>query len=400
MNIKIVFNWYLSLRLMAFFAQSVLILIAIFYLEIDLPIYQLILVTSLIPITNLIFYFDKKLKDLNYKTASLLITDSLLLTAFLFYSGGYSNPFSTFYILQIILAGILLGSRFAWLIAAFSTISYAFLFYFYYPVHELEHHGHHGVSLHLTGMFVSFVLLALSVCYFVVKILQQVEKAKLDLAQSKQKEKDILHLASLNTLLASVAHELNTPLNTIYLIANDLDSETPDQDLHLITEQIKSCKKIIDDLRLKSGVLQAENFEEISLGELIEEITVIFSKKIIVDQDFDPASRLTLPTQATIKILQGLIANAIDSDSQTPVQFSCNLEKGILKIQILDKGKGMNEEQLRKLGQPFFTTKSGQGLGLGVYLAKSLIALLGGKIKFESKQDKGTNVKIEIPIYE
>jgi two-component system sensor histidine kinase RegB len=94
-----------------------------------------------------------------------------------------------------------------------------------------------------------------------------------------------------------------------------------------------------------------------------------------------------------------VLQNALDaSPPDGEVQLQIEFDKDLVRVVIRDDGKGMNPEQLTRAGDPFFTTKEpGKGMGLGLFLARSVVERLGGQLKLESPAGRGVTATLEIP---
>jgi two-component system sensor histidine kinase RegB len=114
----------------------------------------------------------------------------------------------------------------------------------------------------------------------------------------------------------------------------------------------------------------------------------------------DVATELTAaPVVVLSQAVRGLVQNAIDADPQRRgVQVSVERFAQHLTWEIADLGEGMAPEVLKRVSEPFFTTKpTGKGMGLGVFLAKNVIERLEGSIDFQSTAGQGTKVTIRLP---
>src|SRR5205085_8372187 len=107
-----------------------------------------------------------------------------------------------------------------------------------------------------------------------------------------------------------------------------------------------------------------------------------------------------LPRQAMAQSLAALIQNALDANlDQRPIVVTAVGTDGGLRISIRDHGHGMSDKVLRRIAEPFFTTKEpGKGMGLGTFLVRSLAEQLGGRLTFESSPDGGTSAIFELPV--
>ena len=108
---------------------------------------------------------------------------------------------------------------------------------------------------------------------------------------------------------------------------------------------------------------------------------------------------VTIPRRSVEQSLIALVRNAFEaSDSESEVRLSIGHSGDILQFAVVDSGKGMPPETLRRIGEPFFTTKQpGKGMGLGTFLARTLSEQLGGQLIFESTQGSGTTATLELP---
>lgn len=108
-----------------------------------------------------------------------------------------------------------------------------------------------------------------------------------------------------------------------------------------------------------------------------------------------------LPAQATVQSLAALIQNALDATSDRgQVVISARGSDSALSIAVRDQGHGMSANVLRRIAEPFFTTKEpGKGMGLGTFLVRTFAESLGGRVKFDSFPGEGTTVTLELPVH-
>ena len=225
-------------------------------------------------------------------------------------------------------------------------------------------------------------------------------------------------LASLGKLSATVAHELNNPLEGILtysrLISKKLKSSNGNGDntsvikyLDLISDETARCGKIVKDLLLFSHKEDEEFTEENLISIIDKSITIIdhhlemhdvsllkeYEKDEIIIQCDD------------LKIQQALIAlfmNAIEAIHNTgKIIIKAVVENSHAVISIKDEGTGISQKDLPHIFEPFFSTKeAAQGTGLGLAVAYGIITGHGGKIFVEETSPQGTTFKIELPLKE
>ena len=240
-----------------------------------------------------------------------------------------------------------------------------------------------------------------------------------DITEQRKMEEKLIQtdkLSALGLMASSFAHEVNNPLATINVYAEDLldrieeeadelvKSREINKYLKIIKENTERCKKITSNL-LNFSRKSEWNRKHIDVNEIIHNsislVQYTFSRKNIhVEQNLDES--LPLVFGDSLKLMQvfvNVINNAVDAmeDSGT-LTISTGLHKNELVIHIEDTGSGIPEEHLSKVFDPFYTSKPvGKGTGLGLSVCYGLIQQFGGAITIQSEVEVGTVVEIKIP---
>ncbi len=342
----------------------------------------------------------------------LFVLDTLGLTAVLMLTGGPTNPLSLLYLVYITLSAMILNQRQTWALGLLASICFALLFWRYRPIPALEMHHHgEGVNVHLFGMWLGFGIAALLVAMFsgrISSLLRQHERSLL-LMQDELARKD--RLASLVTLAAGAAHELSTPLATIAVVANDLERYATRtlgdgalaEDSRLIRTEVERCRAILQRLSVEGAEPAGEAIENVRAGILIGAAQSAFASasvlKVEASQE-DLNSVLKVPRHAVQQALVALVKNAVEaSPAGSPVSLATSRSPESIRFEVKDSGSGMSQEILRHAGEPFFTTKEpGRGMGLGIFLVRTLADRLGGRLTFDSEPAKGTRAVLELPL--
>src|SRR5580704_15954119 len=246
-------------------AQIAAALFVRYLLGVDIPLAAIAIAPALVGASNLLLAARVRRPDVSRWIATsplvawAFVLDTLCLTFLLMLSGGPTNPFSLLYLVHITLSAIILTKRWTWLLGGLSTVCFGLLFRIYRPIPVLEmHHPADGTDLHLIGMWIGFGVAAVLVALFSGKIselLRQHENSLL-LMQAELAKRD--RLASLTTLAAGAAHELNTPLSTIAVVARELElqsekrgnGQTMAEDARLIRREIDRCQVILGRMRV------------------------------------------------------------------------------------------------------------------------------------------------------
>jgi two-component system sensor histidine kinase RegB len=395
--------------------QSAVFLFVVFGLGLELSPVCFAVVTALLVLSNIALYVHgKERKEVSFSTLGLIIVgDVLLLTTLLWAYGGYMNPFSTMYLLQVILAAMLLDSRWTWFITALATVCYVALFWWYIPLAAISGgHHHHGegqqFDLHLQGMLGSFLLLVVIISAFMQRMRAELERREVELERRRANEQK---LGVITTIAASVAHELGTPLGSMALTLDDLKEEVlqtaakPDaarQSIAVFESELARCADALARLNQSSGALYLDVYGEESVGNLVntalERIEV--SARACITVEGETAMRVRVPVDGFAHVVHALIKNAIEAtDGIGTVELSYKAEGETLVVEVQDSGRGVPIEIRSRIGEPFFTTKSaGRGMGLGLFITKLFVERLGGTLSIVSGDaGAGTLVRFDLP---
>jgi two-component system sensor histidine kinase RegB len=419
---RIALPWIVRLRYAMVVGQIVTALVVHYFLKIDLPIGWIAPVPLLVFASNLWLARWVARPDLPSRfristvVSWIFVLDTICLTVLLMLSGGAANPFSLLYFVHITLAATILTKNQTWFLGALSTLGFGLLFRFYRPVPVLEIHRHpENPNVHLLGMWISFTIAVFLVAMFSAKIselLREREESLLEM-QEELAKKD--RLASLVTLAAGAAHELGTPLGTIAVVAKELElyatrtirSASVAEDSRLIRKEVDRCREILQRMSVQGAEPGGEAVETVAVEELLDSLRAEFSEPLrsrirILRPPALPI--LAIPRHAVLQALAALVKNALEasedaSEPDSAVDVTVRLAGASIRFMVTDHGRGIPPEMLRRIGEPFFTTKEpGKGMGLGTFLVRSLAERLGGRLTIESVPESGTTAVLELPL--
>ncbi|MCK6550602.1 ATP-binding protein [Myxococcota bacterium] len=398
--------WLVRLRWLALVGQLTAVAMARlgFELDIALEVALALLAAGAISNVALAAWARRVAEDARVTAVvgGVLVLDTLLITGMLAVSGGATNPFSIFYLVQISLAAVVLGARWTTLVAALSIACFALLFTV--PAPHSEHHGHFASHLH--GMWVAFTLAAVLVAFFVRRIATTIALQREQIAELREHAARSARLASLTTLAAGAAHELGTPLGTIAVAAHEVHrstSSSPEaaeirEDMELIVGEVERCQEILGKLSARCEASLTE--EQVTLGELEPLLRTRLgaaAARVRVEVARAAADR-RVPKEHTLQSLVALVRNAIDASTSGDVAVSIAERDREVVISVEDRGEGMDSAVLAQAGDPFFTTKSpGRGLGLGLFLVRAFAESLGGRLELDSRPGEGTRARVVLP---
>ena len=349
-----------------------------------------------------------------------LVLDVALLTLLLLGTGGAMNPFTFLYLAQVALASVVLPGVQAFVLGTFAVLSYAALFVTFENVPDFlpaflffaHEHAAHQMDLHLRGMWVAFALTTL----LLVLVIERLQR---DLAQRARLSRELQELsmnnerlASLATLAGGAAHEFSTPLGTIALAASEMKESMERQgasftwveDANLILEEVARCRDILQHLAADAGQSFGEAPSQFSLVNVLEEAAEGIKFPMTTcwqETEADTANAgVRGPRRALATALRGILKNALEASGGDAQKVKVGIvpEADAWCLCIRDEGTGMAPAVLARAGEPFFTTKAPDaGMGVGLYLAKTLVRRLQGELVIESEVGRGTTVKIILP---
>lgn len=402
-------EWLVRLRWGAVLGQLATVGIARTLIGAELPLARLLLIVAALAISNAALAATRRRTSSPAALCGAALTlDTLLLSALLHATGGPYNPFGVLYLVHITLAAVVLGARWTWFLAALSVGCYGLLFFTHLPVEHLDHGGPE-MNLHLQGMWVAFTVAALLTASFVVRLSSALERRDAAIADMRERTARSERLAAVTTLAAGAAHELGTPLATIAVAAKELErrvrslptaqSELLIEDAALIRSELDRCRAILDRLGADSGQLPGEAPVDLRLDALVAAVVDLFPVGQRARLQVAPVNgaSVRLPRAAFLQVAQSLLRNALDASSGA-VALDVGVRRSALWMRVRDDGHGMSPDVLVRVGEPFFSTKGpGAGLGLGVFIARSLTDQMGGRLTFESSPGRGTTAEVEIP---
>ena len=403
--------WLLRLRWGAVAGQLLTILGVRFAMGVALPLPPLLALVAVEALSNAIWYARPATRAVRAWTlGALMALDVVLLSGLLFFTGGPNNPFSFLFLVPISLATLILTAAWTWALVLLSLACSAVLFAWNQPLDLGPSHGAH-MAMHLRGMWVAFGVSAAFIVYFLRRIRRALALREAELAASRSLAARRERLASLATLAAGAAHELSTPLSTIAVVARELERALATltvpagvtDDIHLVRAEVERCRTILQRLCVDAGQVVGEAFVSTPVDELVGRALAGLEARPEIRPDLGPGVRglaLDVPPRAIEQALRGLLKNAQDaSEADRPVTFAVARVGDRIEFTVRDRGAGMPPDVLARVGEPFFTTKPvGRGMGLGLFLARTVVERLGGAVTLDSGERDGTTARLSVPL--
>jgi two-component system, sensor histidine kinase RegB len=397
------------LRWGAVTGQVITILIARQLVRSPLPVLPMLGVCAALALANLAvqIWLNRGGRPSDRACALNLLADIAALTALLGLSGGRENPFAVLYLVHITIGAVILRASWSIALALASVVAFSALQIL--PSEELTLSGDASL-LHLRGRWIAFGVAAAFISTFSLRMSQSLRRRGEELDRARSDAEAAERLAALGTVAAGTAHELNTPLGTIQILAGELAAQLEGDrrnEAEEIRRQVQRCKEIITNMLAPRGGADVEESKEFEVAPVLEAAVRRWQEgrpgprpEITVDPATARA-RARLPVRAFEQAIANLLDNAAEATAGLPsreVQISLERVRDELRLTVADNGVGVPEPLLRRVGEPFFTTKEpGLGTGLGLYLARHVMEREGGEMRVDSAEGRGTRVTLTMP---
>jgi two-component system sensor histidine kinase RegB len=382
---------------------AIAILAAPTFLEITLPWPPLLAVLVLLAFFNLLA--DRRVAGSSFGKADLagqLGVDLVGLGVILYLTGGATNPLVSLMLLPVAVAALSLPMRWVAGIAALAIALYSFLMVeaLPLPIADVER----ATRLHLGGMWLTFVVSAALLAWFVTRMTQTLRARDLQLAVAREEALRDAQVVALGQLAAGAAHELGTPLGTMKILAGELvaDPRLPEDaraDLDLLQRQIGICKEIVGGLTQKAGIERAAPPLSVTdwLNGLLARWRTLWpgvSCTLVV------VGAGTVPQILAEAVLEQGITNLLNNAAKIApdgMRVIIDWNERTLRIAVHDRGPGFPTEVLRRCGaEPLPAVAEGNGIGL--WLTRAAVERRGGSLRLDN--DSGGVATIELPIGE
>jgi two-component system, sensor histidine kinase RegB len=378
---------YITLRWIGIIGQLIAVNFVYLFLNSSFDFITSNLVIFLGILSNLYLIFIYKKTQLSDRSAFIFLLIDILQLGFLLYlSGGITNPFVIFILIPSVFSSSNLSLRTNTLLVILTIFIIVFLTFNYQDLPINLNSDFHNNHYFYYSIPVSLIIALVFLNYFAMTFGTQSRLRKEALGKMEEVMAKEHELLSLGGQAAAAAHSLGTPLSTITIIAHDLMKQFKGQkdlekDIELLNSQVERCNEILK--RLTLNPVEEDEFidKDINIRDYLHEIINSFreiSKKEFVfncDQDSNPKK-----ISKSIEIVYGLrnfIGNA-NKFAKNTIFINLKSDSEITEITVEDDGNGYPRDILSKIGEPYLKSnnsndKSKQGLGLGLFIGKTLL---------------------------
>ena len=396
-------------RWFAISGQIVTLIVAQYLYGLKLALVPCAIIIGMSVLTNIfaliVFPDNRRLSET--ETVFTLLFDTLQLSLLLAFTGGLSNPFALLILAPVTIAATVLPTRSTLFLAVCSVVMITIVSLIHLPLKTATGSLMDMPDVFLFGFWVAIVTGIIFISVYTRRVTTEMNSMSEALLATQMALAREQKLTDLGGVVAATAHELGTPLATIKLTSAELmeemeGSEELYADARLIHEQADRCRDILasmgragkDDLHLRSApwsALVRESAEpHIDRGK---DVLFTFNK----NDELDTKQPQTMRKPEVIHGLRNLIQNAVDF-SLSNVQIDIGWDQTHVYVEILDDGHGFEPQILNRIGDPFVRSKKRgklisdrpvyDGMGLGLFIAKTLLERSGARLDFSNGMDK------------
>ena len=399
-----------ALRWLAIGGQAVALLITAFVLRFPAPYAACFIVIGLGAAANLMITFSpmsrRTARDI--EAAAQLAFDVVQLAALLFLTGGVANPFALLIIAPVTLAGASLPLRYAVAVAALAMVLAVWLAISALPLPWFPGQALQLPVIYRIGLSVALIAGIAFAAGYAHQAASEAARMELALNVTESVLAREQRLSALGALAAAAAHELGTPLATIAVVAKEMARENREGPVHedavLLMAQAQRCRDILKRLAETPDTGDAVH-ERLSLLQLVREVVEPYAGEsaVRVEAVVSGATGVEPPDlwrrPEILHAMTSIVENAFDF-ARNEILVTARFDAATVSIEVRDDGPGFSPEVLAKLGEPYVTSRPGAegsrtghiGMGLGFFIAKTLLERTGAIVDFRNGRRGGAIV--------
>lgn len=338
----------------------------------------------------------------------LLAFDLLQLAVLLYLTGGMLNPFVLLILVPVIVSATILGPISTTALGALAFLIGTFLTVNHLPL-PWDQDGFNLPPLYVAGLWTALMLGMAFIGIYAWRVASEARHLSEALAAANSALAREQRMSELGGLVAAAAHELGTPLGTITLVAGELaqefSSDSPyKDDIQLLYEQAARCRDILGKLAQPDAVADTGPYNVLPFHLLVETaVTPHYGLGTVIEVSAagDGPCPVVFRSPEILHGIGNFVENAVGF-AESKVDVAVSWDKDQIVTTVRDDGPGFPVEILSRLGEPYVSERAGNdGLGLGVFIAKTLLERTGAHVHFanrmESGEKKGAFIEIAWP---
>ena len=400
-----------NVRWIALIGQVLTIFVVHYALQFSLPLLSCLLVvaaSALVGIWQSIYTrLHKKMS--RRIVMGLLLFDTLQLGILIYLTGGIVNPFAIMLLAPVTVSATVLPRKDTMVLASIVVLMATILTYYHDPL-PWGDANFVIPNLYIAGLWTALVLTTIFIAAYAGIIARNSRQLARGLAEAQLTMAREQQMVALGSLATSAAHKLGSPLNTITLIAHDLNSSSASdpkqlrEDIEVLKAETERCRLILAEL----------NEDAIKLGQEVDDpIPILAMMKGLVDERFEDSRDIVnviLDIDETSSPLYVIrkpeLIHPVETILDNAAQFAngridliIRYDEKNLSITINDDGPGFQSSILSNLGNPYNSSRAGRDghMGLGIFITITMVEQIGGKVVLENRKIGGASVGISYP---
>jgi two-component system sensor histidine kinase RegB len=398
----------LYIRWLAIAGQAVALLVVHEFLDLKLPLADCLALLVASVLVNLYLLLTRSSSAWlpEHEAALSLGYDVVQLSALLYLTGGLQNPFALLILTPVTVSATILSLRSTLLLGLFVALAISILVLFHEPLPWTKP-GFALPSLYLWGLWSALTFATAFIAIYVSRVAAEARSMEAALTEAQIALAREQRLSAVGSLAAAVAHELGSPLGTIAVVATELAHDVPAEsplrpDIDLLVSQAARCRDILAQLaQARDGEDADSPFETPPVSALVEEVIAQQTAALVpielVREPSDGAAEPSVARQpGMLHSFANLIQNAVQF-ARTRVAVTVAWSARDVSVVIADDGPGFSAAVLARLGEPYISSRAGSAghMGLGVFIAQTLLTRTGARVDFGNTEEGGAEVVIQ-----
>ena len=394
------------IRWVAIAGQSLAILIVHYGLGFHLPVMTALSVVAGSVLLNVaLIVYRQSERRLGERYAALCLGYDILQLAILLYlTGGLQNPFSILILAPVTVAATILSRRPVIALSILAVAATSVLALWHMPLPWRTEPLVFPPELVL-GIWVALVLATVFIGSYTWSVAQEARRLRDAVAATQLALAREQRISAVGALAAAAAHELGSPLATIAVVARELAHDLPADSPHsddaaLLLSQSERCRKILAELARQPEHDGGSPYTRLPISALVETAGTMHQHegvKLIFATAGQPGPEEPLVRRSP-EIMHGLnnlVQNAVQF-ARREVSVTTFWDEATVTVEVADDGPGFPLHLLGRLGEPYISTRAGAGdhMGLGIFIAQSLLERSGAELIFDNLPEGGAHVAI------
>jgi two-component system sensor histidine kinase RegB len=397
-----------TIRWIAVMGQAITLFVVHFGFGFELPLNSTLAVIGASAVLNLVLTLYRPAARLGDRGAAILLAwDLLQLGMLLYFTGGLTNPFALLLVAPIAISATALSRLSTIGLVGLGMVCVSALAAWFQPL-PWPGGGLEFPWLYVAGLWAALGIGMLFIAIYLGRVTGEARRMSDALSASQAALEREQRLSAVGGLAAAAAHELGTPLGTIAVIAREIARDLPKdsplaEDAAILLAETARCRDILARLAARPETDGGAPFSRLPISALIEAAAAPHRRDPVQIVVSVVGSNGTEEPQVKrqpeiVHGLGALIENAVQF-AALRVEVNANWDKEWVELSVVDDGPGFSIAVLDRLGEPYISTRNAEGdhMGLGVFIASTLLARTGAKLEFSNRAEGGAAVRVRWP---